>query len=528
MKKNMKKSQWTGKKGTGKAGRRDVPKGDFSGKGKMAKDCDNDRNFNTKDLPAYNDISWYNNNPSLTVAAASISFPYRPGMTMPVVGSATTQPVIPGVMAMHWAPFVGIGGKSTDPINVAGREIFNRVRAAFSGSIDADSPDFIMYFMALDSIFSYIAYMKRIYRVCVTYDPNNYALPDTLMQALGFPVGSARAVRAERTKLWQYINELVMMSRKFTCPNVFPVFKRHYWLNDGVFSDAESINSQLYVFVMDKVLKFQMIEDSETKISAGGLVYEDVSISGQTSTVVDTMYQQGLGLIQALSNVDDTFIISGYLSRAFAGETFMVEELPFDQRLAVDYVPVVLMQIENSYTPFTKGAGSAFPTITLTNVTQDPSTNIVTTKFTVATPASFQNDQISPYLNIRSDAPAVADVVEASRLQTFFDFNNADTKQALIAGTEINLGAQLFGYNATGSVISVAQCFANASSAANALNQLAVMSAFDWSPFVFYVSSGSGFVYGDIHNMTVLSRDQAREINKICLYSEFNAFGING
>lgn len=162
-------------------------------------------------LTPLNDFKWYNANPMLTEAAARVAFPYRPGMYLNLNdqsnGTRLGRLPIPGVFAMNWVPTIGYSNSATDPASIAAKEIFAKVRESFSGSIDADPPDFVIYFMALDSVFSYIGMLKRVYRILNTYTPENYLIPDLLLNALSVPTAVANELRANKAQLWQVINQ---------------------------------------------------------------------------------------------------------------------------------------------------------------------------------------------------------------------------------------------------------------------------------------------------------------------------------
>lgn len=98
-----------------------------------------------------NAIEWYSRYPQLLLGAGQIPYPYRPGMTLPlgkfynnntdVVNNTT----IPGLLRIDWIPSVGQSDSPTSPISIVGKEVYAKVREKFSGSLDADAPDFVIY-----------------------------------------------------------------------------------------------------------------------------------------------------------------------------------------------------------------------------------------------------------------------------------------------------------------------------------------------------------------------------------------------
>lgn len=488
----------------------------------------------------FNDYAWYNANPLLSEAAARIPFPYRPGMQIPTTQAGTnstgfSRPV-PGVLALQWAPSVGQSSLPTDPASIAAKEIFAKVRAAFSGSLDADGPDMVIYLLALDSIFSYIASCKRLYRSINAFTYENYLWPDALLAAqlpsdTATPVDVIANLRKDKAKLWLNINELIGMTRKFRCPDIFPLFKRHYWMNDNVYTDAPTPNSQTYVFNQNAYYKFGLDTIS------GDVKVGSVTLVQPTWTDVDGIYSFGRELIDALAGSDDAYIISGYLTRAFEGTgNFYVEELAQDEALTPYFMPEVLEQIHNTFTVMESSTVTSV--LGTLKVTQNPANNAVVSNPSIPAPGptvSIKN--IVPKLSVAAAQPMAIDVVEASRLAAYIDSSNN-----IICGTELPLywryfqsGANPIGFLAlqvrTGNLDSDGNYTNTSSWLRSHFGILAFISAFDWHPrwITCTLDSTNKLVEAsevwDIHNVTAVSEEDLRQINKICLLSEFNSFG---
>lgn len=499
------------------------------------------RNFRSRDMDAsersygnssdrlgpLNDMSWYNHNPLLTQAAASIPFPYRPGMDVPLGGQEFQPFNIPGVMQLGWLPFVGYAELATDPINIAAKEVYAKVRGAFSGSLEADPPDFMVYFMALDSIFSYIGHLKRVFRILNTYTPMNYMIPDVLLQALGCGNSTINNLKNDRMKFFQVINELVGMTHKFTCPAVFDIFNRHYWMSDNVYADAESANSQLYVFNATGFYQFTLVNTPDG-VPAGGLTMKFSPLgraNDQTAVTVAQLYAFGKELIDALAQSEDAYTISGYLTRAYDGSVpFRVDEITLNEPFNPVYVPEVLAQIENAWALNAYDVEIALDKFT---VSQNPKSNVVisTPKFDSAPVGS----SLRPFLSIRSDAPSVSDVIECTRLKTM-----VTDDLRVIAGTEVLATLIMYCYQnydnpktpVGGNIDQIVTVDQNAPTVIDfiKLDWLVRATVFDWHPLavISYSATGTSWspaIMGDIHNFTTFSKDQLIEINKICLYS---------
>lgn len=480
----------------------------------------------------FNDFSWYNANPLLTQAAASIPYPYRPGMLLDY-GPTTQTFRIPGVLRINWVPTVGQSSTATDPASIAAKEVYATVRDAFSGTLEADGPDYIIYFMALDSVFSYIGALKRVFRVLNTYTPMNYNVPDVVLRGMGVNTDLIPVLKRDRMKLFQVINELVGMTRKFKCPAIFPIFNRHYWLNDNVYTDANSANSQMYCFNETSFYKFEL-QNTPDKVLAGGLTMVTNPLMASSTETVDDLYEDGRSLIDALAAWEDAYTISGYLQRAYSDRpNFSVDEITLDERFEPLYEPAVLPQIENAFAVGQLGLNPWGFNPQTNVITQDPKTNAILCSPSV--PVTENTKLVMGMrvpVSIRSDAPTLIDTVEATRLHSYV---KADGK--IGCGTEIVWSMYLYNYTPAGTISeyqtgSVWIYDKTNTTLAQWDTQSwieSILSAFDWHPIMYRFSmqsNGNALVLpnGDLHNITVIDQTQMDEINKICLYSEFNSF----
>lgn len=425
--------------------------------------------MNNSHPSSLNDISWYAKYPDLLAAAGNLAFPYRAGMHIPLGGytpstaGATAVKAayinLPGVMTLSWMPSIGNATTITDPVNIAAKEIYAKVRASFSGNLEADPQDFMMYLIAMDSLFSYIGALKRIYRTLDAYSPNNMTLPMTLLYGMGFDEVGVQSLIDNKPQFLSYINQLVYQTRKFNMPSVMDIFTRHYWMNDNVYTDAESINSQLYVFRMDKYWIYtdeaMVVDSSGSYVTpatyASGCVLGTspwVTISG-AAMHPKVLYTVGLSMVQALAESDLGYTISGYLGRAYEGANmFVVEPLNGDEVLTPVYAPEVLSQIENSRGILSANGSIASFGLKKNYITQNVNNNTVYFE-TVTTTANTIYDsslvtwvpllQRSYFLSLRTETPTAADVVIATRLMAGAEVVTQGGNVTLITGTEIPL-----------------------------------------------------------------------------------------
>lgn len=498
-----------------------------------------------------NSIEWYTRYPNLLLGAAQIPYPYKPGMFVPLgsmvrditnnVSQRIDEP-IPGILVLNWTPSVGTSTAPTSPISIIGKEIYARVREKFSGALEADAPDFVIYLMALDSIFSYIANLKRLYRVINAYSPDNYYTPDGLLYAMGFNDAQTQDLRSTKIQLFQSINELVLMTRKFKCPRIMDVFNRHVWMNDHIYTDAPTIKSQFFMFNQTQWYKFSMLPIiSNPSVKAGGLQLVSPLRSLPQQGVVQHLVNFGRELINALAASDDGYLISGYLMRAYQDvPSFEVDELLLGEILIPKYNEEVLGEIENSH------ALPENPFI-LNDITQDPATNAIISTPTARVGDGWVNQRrmqdILPRFSSRMDSPTVADTVINSRLMSYLDGDpvKVDTHYhyAIVAATEIltsysvvypqDLTGAPYVSMQTSSEVNFVEFTSQPASAVNQFLTLMRIVQWDWCPSILVAAwlSGTEFEYsllGDIHNITTVDMRTLKNINTVCLYSIFNAF----
>lgn len=528
----------------------------------------NEGRTNGDKLSSLNDVSWYKRYPELLEASARIAFPNRPGMAVDmgtgkiVPNSVTTitdsaKYDIPGVASMRWIPSFARSESATDPTSIAAREIYAKVRSKFSGSLDADAPDFIMYMGALDSIYSYIGALKRIYRILDVYTPQNYILPDGLLKGMFFTDDAINQLRMDKANFNLSINQLIRMTKKFAMPAAMDLFVRHYWMNDNVYTDRADINSQFYVFVQHAFYKYSP-QNTPDGVSAAGLELVEApwgdlaGWSPSTNGAVADLYNFGTDMINALSEWDDCYTISGYLMRAYEGvNQFTVDELPIHDNFTPVYVPEVLMQIENSVGIMSYN-NQTINNLENVNVSQDPKTNAVIYKPVLSSSALIDGSDYSDvnnWINVHENNPTSDTIVVATRLHPVLS-KRSDNKFDIYSATEIPLGWNVvIRYTSSSGVVQsrswgVPQFFSFGYDKSDAdywvttkermmiLSTIFTFSAFDYHPLinVWQVftenSKNNTFTYmlGDVSNFTVVPDDVMFNIHRVCTYSELNAF----
>lgn len=379
----------------------------------------------------FNDPVWYFKYPELMQAAARVPFVKRPGTIIKDAfnsnyeGTATVQPIeVPGVLTMQFVPTIGKSNKNIDPASLTAKELYSSVRSQFSSALNADAPDMLIQVMALDSIYAYIAAIKRMYRVLNSVSVDNYVMPNGLLVAMGIKEELIPLLQANKSNLYGTINTLVRMCQKFICPAAFPVMDRHYWMCDNVFMDAPSQAGQMYLFMPHGFNKFALVQNPQGELS-GGLEYTPWDLANQTAdTIVNYIYSFGADLIESLSAWESAYDINGYFTKAFGDNKFIISEIGLMDTVDAKYSTEVLMQIQNSTSvPVATGATTTY--IVDNQVSQDPLTNAVicNPKLTVTTLSNVETASATGggIINIPLGvSPSPELVVEATRLKSLY------------------------------------------------------------------------------------------------------------
>lgn len=143
---------------------------------------------------AVNDVSWYAQNPELLMDSASISYntavgtplhlmEYAAGPNSPL--SWTNYYAIPGIYTMRVAPIPGYTIDNSSPINIAARNLYSFVRYVNSGHANYDPVDLMIYVLAMDSLYSFVAWLRRIYGELQLTSQYNRYLPEQQVRCEG-------------------------------------------------------------------------------------------------------------------------------------------------------------------------------------------------------------------------------------------------------------------------------------------------------------------------------------------------------
>jgi hypothetical protein len=306
---------------------------------------------------SHNDASWYMSDNQLVTDVASVSFNTALGNPITLRGAlGITYSVndasvyLPGIMSIYTTPTIGISTNANSPVNIAMRRLYTFVRHANSGHSNYDPADLMIYLLAMDSIYTYWAYMVRAYGVAQVFSRTNKYVGDALLTAMGVDPN----IRESLADFRAYINTFAAKAQQWCVPRVMTYFLRHNWMYSNVYKDEDNDKAQMFMYVPATLYKY----NPTLSDGAGGLeaflIAAEVGSSGYfayktlPNNYVD-LVAIGNALLNALAGQEDIGIISGDILKAYGAENlWKIDTIPTDYQVIPTFSEEVLEQFHNT------------------------------------------------------------------------------------------------------------------------------------------------------------------------------------
>lgn len=301
-----------------------------------------------------NDPEWYIREGQLAKDVASFSFNNALGNaielnvdSMSNTGISGKRLNMPGIMRIHTAPSVGYSSDGSSPINLAAKNLYSWVRHANSGHSNYDSPDLMLYLVAMDSIYALIWHFQRAYGTARVYSQKNRYIGDALITAMGFIPSE---LRANLANFRAYINMLIVKASAFCTPTTMSLFKRHTWMYSGIYKDEDIEKSQMYLYVPD-VLYMYNENAGAGKCDPIACCATDLDAGGRMAAATRTLsawYAIGDAMIARLVASEDINIMSGDIRKAYGDNIWQIALVPEDHVVVPIFSDEILDQIHNT------------------------------------------------------------------------------------------------------------------------------------------------------------------------------------
>ena len=492
-----------------------------------------------KDNACGNDVSWYTPDAQVLRDAASLNFSVPSGTPIPIgmdlthdggkVGFTHTNP---GVLSFQLQPSIGsifakdnTTGDANTAINVAARTIYSYVRHANSGHSNYDAPDLMMYLMAMDNAYMVWSHLVRLYGVARNYSFLNKYTPDTVLSHLG--VSNAPALGKCLAQLRQLINVMALKMSSFAVPTVMPYFRRHLWLYQNIFKDADTSRAQYYILVPHGFYSYVEMTATEPSYLKYNVMpslnaSNDLAFLNAVQNIIDTVLNP---IVES-----ETFgIMSGDILKAYGPENvFGFATIPEEYVVVPTIGTDVLHQFHNA----------TLAPDRLGEIKQDMSGNLYQNWLHATTehPVTLR----SALLDMHQDVVEPADVMYSTRLATLRGTNYANASAIWTAGSEIVVGMKVT--KAPGSLAqTLKQVYDISATTADELpyysglaDVLLVNNAiapFDWAPALYYfaqitdeaqnvITEASGLI-SETDNCINLTYDELKRIHDCALAGLF-------
>lgn len=531
-----------------------------------------------------NDPAWYARDPQVIRDFASLPFGNPLGAKLPNDVASIGSSSISGIMTLNYGPAIGVADSENSAVNVAMRNIYSYVRHANSGHSNYDAPDLMLYLLAMDSIYMFIAWMKRLYGQMMLTTVYNRYYPKALLESERVDYDD---LQANISDFRGFINLYIAKVGSLAVPNSMSYMARHTWMTEGLYvDDPTTPKAQTYKYVPGAFFKFALYEDPDSGLTRGilqqtGQIYDAAGQLVRLRTLQDIM-NLGNELINPILANEDMNIMSGDILKAFT-DAGIVKLTGITENYIVlpTFSQEVLSQMENA-SVFSGGYGIAIDQKTEVGTGYLVSEPIVSVhnilNLNQDISGAFQKEisgndiqqmvecyQGTRLLNMHiQDVPADA-VMVATRLLATVSTDSSLTGSAIggrllaraklsSCGSEIVIGAHMWSYTYTNqgaklidSQFATSQLYTAVipeqvptlgtsvfQIALMVLPTLAQLTQYNCYPMVYptfvcwdqdQAISGiaqASCVFGDIANYTTVSEDNIQNMNDIALLSEFS------
>ena len=486
-------------------------------------------NFSKESKHTYNDVSWYAKNAQILNDAASISFNNPVGTQIDYGWDDYSHTVMPGnqsspgVMVFNTILCPGLSVDNSSAVNIAARNIYSWIRHANSGHSNYDSPDLMMYLLAMDNLYAFYNWMKRTYGIMRKYSLYNRYTPSALVAAINVDYND---LQTKLSDFRYYINQFALKLNALAVPATMSLLIRHSWMFSNVYTDGDTEKSQLYLY--NPVYFYQYDEVGNNK---GGQLVAKPFPGPMT---LDSFRSYGDALISAVIESEDLNIMSGDILKAY-GESSLFKLSQIEPDYIVDFVKneEVLLQMHNIKmlgAPLGQYAGED----TSLNIVQDPNSNAI-----IYNPNIHVNTwgyHTNAIINTNKQVMTPADTMVATRLVAM-----AGPEEDLEVGMKVSLhscGSEFVNYatvhyadfaNGKFGLKSVNYYGIMQTDTTNTPSYMAMLEKFDWHPEVkfttFETATKAGTVLNgscfDLDNYAVVYRDTMKKMHDVAILSEF-------
>lgn len=499
-----------------------------------------------------NDPSWYAGSPEILRDVASLSYFVPTGGTFsldekarPYAASIVEDQSIPGFMAIDIVHGPGKCEFQTDAANVASRILYTQINSMNSRNKSYDPSDLFLDILAVDEMYGFISWCKRIYGLINTYSVYNKYYPKEVIKAMGVNFDDLIQHMPDFRTM---INNWILQLSTFVTPESWNYLKRHQFLYSYVYADSPSAKAQTYAFCPFGFRKYVETE------GPGKLVMKPLQPPRDSTTDevihglnITEIYEYGTELINAIALSQDCTTMTADIIKAT--NAYMKEDmLQPDYCVTPVYVPEVLMQIENATINtwlWPKGNGRTF-----LDQGYDGRFDITTTadgkvvyKLEGKVLGTSNEDmylyQLPKLLNMRQDGATPEMNMVATRLMNGVESHGGTDYVVHSFGTEVAINCRIFNfvqgadfvYAKEFGKIGFAYTIKSVDELPEVFERIHLLNQFAWHPCMNVTISpidagdkhisGGGIRLMETDNMTVVNKEDLKKLHEAALLGEF-------
>lgn len=498
-----------------------------------------------------NDPAWYTVNGQIVKDVASLSFnnPLGSSMTLSAVAGYGTAPFnssvvnVPGIMSIYLAPTPGTSTDMFSPLNVAAKNLYTFIRHANSGHANYDSPDLMIYLIAMANCYAMYGWMTRLYGLAMTYTQKNRYYGKCMIDSQGV---NYEEFSENLANFRVFINNFALKLSAFAVPTSMSLFKRYIWMFSNAFKDEDVTKAQVYMY--NPAFFYRYVESN----APGYLEPIPVCVTG-TGERLNPRIGMSVGDIMGIAAAmltpivgsEDMNIMSGDILKAYGSENIW-KLATIDENYAI--VPIfseeVLSQIHNTRFMGPEPViyndadhmGEAYVSLSSFTVKQDPSVNgkglLCDPKFTNRRDSSFTG-----LLDFWKEDPTPEDVIVATRNYTMakhvvetVDGKVRDYYGDVACGSEIPLFAEMWNIDVVGDTfgqLTGYPCYNYDywQTSLTTLNTIALAETFNLRPLTYGMftsnSASARRPVGPISNCVPLDYETVNKMHEVALMSMF-------
>lgn len=503
-------------------------------------DCDSNSCGGDPTMHKFNDVSWYVKNPQILKDAGSLSFNNPLGATLqmedvvPINSTFSANPGtthMPGIFSISFIPTAGKSKDNSSALNMAARNIYSFVRHANSGHANYDSPDLMLYLLAMDNIYMLFNHGKRVYGIARYYSQYNRYLPEGLIEAMHFDKDDVINHLAD---LRYGLNVIAAKLNALCVPNTMNLFTRHSWMVSNVYRDADESKAQNYLWVPTGYFVYD-----ETGSPRGGYLAAKDFGTYTVETFISALNEALAAIIES----EDMNIMSGDILKAYgAGKLWTLGAIGEEYSIEPVYNEEVLNQMHNTTCFWADYDHTGIPQ---NSIRQNPDTGALIYDPAIFPYAGLPADKTQAHVGFpivinmpRGDVtPDQVIVGTRNTVQVAISSNPDATDMdfdSLPSELVTNFTIYTKGENSSLTVYNFNSVFASTTGVSTfstmQLMNLAQISHFDWHPILYLLDAVSntflGYV-GDMSNYTLVSANTLKKLHDTAILSELDV-PVNG